>query len=408
MLRTDLRAQGDADLAAQILGEVEIRRALERIERDGVEDGARRQLLGTAMRLSADMAPDVHATVDACGRTLGLEASAETYVFPGPYFNAAAVRPERGRLLLLISSSLLESFDTDELRFVVGHELGHFLFEHHRLPVGVLLSGQFPVGAEVALRLFAWQRYAEISADRAGVQCAGGLAPASGALFKLASGLRGGRVRVLIEQFLAQVGDLRAEANQEMRRDAPPRPDWFSTHPFSPLRLRAAELFAASDAMAAGGSPRARLEEQVQELMTLMEPSYLQERSSVAEAMRRLLFAGGVAVAAATGEVEEHAIERLQRLLGPGSLPFDLKLDVIRGELPGRMREVKERVPPLRRAQVMRDLCVIAKADGRVNEAELQVLRSIAAGVEVDPALLTNTLEPGRSCAGAAAPASAT
>jgi Zn-dependent protease with chaperone function len=60
----------------------------------------------------------------------------EIFVYPEPRFNAAAVKPEKGRLLLMVSSALLEGFEPDELRFVAGHEVGHYLFDHHAIPTG--------------------------------------------------------------------------------------------------------------------------------------------------------------------------------------------------------------------------------------------------------------------------------
>jgi Tellurite resistance protein TerB/Peptidase family M48 len=394
----ELRAAGDRDLAEALLREPDIKAAIERLEREGNDPGARRQLLGSAIRLTPEMAPDVHGIIDGCRRTLGLDSPVEIYVYPGAVFNAAAVRPERGRLLILVASSLLEAFEPDELRFVTGHELGHDLFGHHRLPLAALIGGRTRLDAGLVLQLFAWQRYAEISADRAGVVCAGGLDPAASALFKLASGLRGGRVKVRIDQFIAQVGDLREESSRIDRDDTSTRTDWFATHPFSPIRLRAAELFAASDVIVRGGVPRAELEAQVQELMTLMRPSYLHERSGVAESMRRLLFAGGVAIAVASGTVNEAGIAALERLLGPGSLPAELKPEVIRADLPSRIEDVKTTVPPLRRTQVIRDLCLIARADGRADEGELRVIRDIGTAIGVDPAVVDRTIAAAPGC----------
>lgn len=388
--RIDLRADGDRDQAERILREPSVRSLIDKLDSKAEEMGMRRHLLATALRLTPEMAPDVHEILDSCRSTLGIDTPLETYVYPEQHFNAAAGRPERGRLFILLSAGLLEAFEPDELRFVVGHELGHFLFEHHRIPVAALLAGAAHTDAGLTLRLFAWQRYAEISSDRAGLVCAGGLEPAAAALFKLASGLRGSRVHVRVDQFLAQVGDLQEESERLARADEPVRSDWFATHPFSPLRLRAAEMCARSEIMKPGGTPRADLEAEVDELVRLMDPSYLQEHSEVAEAMRRLLLAGAVLIATASGDVVEAEIKALERLLGP--LPWKLNPEELRADLPRRIASLKEIVPPLRRAQVIRDLCVIAKADGDVSDAERTVLAEIAAAVGVDQVLLERML----------------
>ena len=385
--RTDLRAGGDRDLAQRILREPGVGGAIERYEKHAEEMGARRELLAKALRLTREMAPEVHEIVEACRAALGVATPLETYVYPELQYNAAAVRPERGRLFMMISAGLLEGFEPDELRFVVGHELGHHLFEHHKIPVGALLGPGIGEPG-LPLRLFAWQRYAEISSDRAGLLCAGGLEPAARGLFKLASGLRGTRVKVRIDQFLAQVGDLREESERLAKSNEPVRSDWFATHPFSPLRVRAAELCARSELVVPGGLARAALEAEVEELVRLMDPSYLRERSEPAEAMRRLLFAGAVLIAASGGEVSKEALKALEGLLGPGSIPWDVNPQAIREDLPRRIARVKETVPPLRRAQVIRDLCVIVRADRVVTEAEARILAEIADAVGVDGALV--------------------
>jgi Zn-dependent protease with chaperone function/tellurite resistance protein len=393
----DLRAAGDRQLAESLLREPIIRKALEKFDRLAEEMGSRRHLLATALRLTPEMAPDVHEIVEGCHRLLGLEAPLEVYVYPESAFNAAAVRPEQERIFVLFSAGLLEAFEPDELRFVAGHELGHHLFEHHKIPSVALLHGIVQTDPALVLQLFAWQRYAEISSDRTGLACAGGLEPAARALFKLASGLSGGRIKVRIDQFLAQVGDFRAESERLTKAHEPVRSDWFATHPFSPLRLRAAEVFSRSELMIPGGIRREQLEAEVEDVVRLMEPGYLQERSEVAEAMRRLLFAGAVLIATSSGGVDEQALAALERLLGPGAIPTEVNADAVRAQLPRWVQRVMEVVPPLRRAQVIRDLVVIARADGSIGELEQRVLHEIASAVGVDPSVIART-ETATSC----------
>ena len=382
-----LRAQGERELATAIRADRDVIKAMEKAAEHAKKGGARRQLLATSMRLTPEMAPDIASILDDTKEALGLEASIETYVYPSPSYNAAAVRPEDGRLFVMYSSALLEGFSPDELRFVVGHELGHHIFAHHDIPTGLLLRPENRVRPGLALQLFAWQRYAEVSCDRAGVVAAGGLRPAATALFKLASGLSSDKVKVRVDHFLSQLGDLKEEANRLDRSDSPARNDWFSTHPFSPLRLRAAELFVGSElAPTPGAMSRAELEAEVHELMTLMDPSYLQSKTTIAEAMRRLLFAGGILVAAATGEVEPSERSAIEELLGPGSVPSEVNTAAVREALPKRIEKVNEIVPSLRRVQIIRDLCLVAAADGSISSAERQVIDEIAKAIGVGEA----------------------
>ena len=393
-MRTDqLRARGDRDLAEQLLKDSTVIQAIKRMESQADRLGARHQLLATSLRLAPGMAPEVDEVMDTCRQRLGMDAPLETFVYPDATFNAAAVRPEGGRLFVMVSSSLLDDFETGELAFVVGHELGHHLFDHLSIPMAAVLEGKDRLDPGTLLKLFSWKRYAEISCDRAGLVCAGGLEPCLTALFKVASGLRGDRVQIRLEPVLQQLADLQEEARRLARTDEPVRADWFSTHPFSPMRLKAAELFAGSELMMEGGATADALEAQIQDLMDLMDPGYLQDRSEGAEAMRRLLFAGGVLLSVADGRVSKETLDALEEMLGLGSVPTSVNPQAVREDLQARISRVNELVPPLRRAQVIRDLCVVAQADGLVSGTETEILFELAAAVEVDRGMVSCSLD---------------
>lgn len=389
--RLDLRAQGEADLERTLLSDLTLKRSIDELEKQP-DLGARRHLLGTSVRVTRSMAPKLDALVERCRAALGVETTVETYVYPDASFNAGCVRPEQGRVFVMLSSALLEAFQEDELSFVLGHELGHHLFGHHRIPVRLLTGEGSTTPGPIVMQLFAWSRYAEISADRAGLVCAGGLEPVARCLFKLASGLRGSLVQVSADELIGQLGDMRAELQRETTVDEKPRGDWFATHPFSPLRLHAARHFSQSVSFGvAAGSSAAQLEAEVADLMSLMEPTYLSDKSEVAELMRRLLLAGGVVVAAASGDIAVKEREALEKFFGAGSCAA-VNVEALRKDLPRRSSDVKAKVPLLKRQQVVRDLCTIARADGLVEDAERAVLNELAAAVGVDAAFVERAL----------------
>jgi Zn-dependent protease with chaperone function len=194
-----LRCDSDLALHTALLQDRTVTRVNEQLER--LEDSSsersslRRRLLATSVRLSPTMAPDLHAIARDCGERLELGIDLELYVFASPTYNAMCFKPEDGRLFVMFASSLLEAFDESELKFVMGHELGHHIYHHHEIPIGYILRGQQRPDPRLALDLFTWSRYAEISADRAGAHCAADLLCVSRALFKLASGLGSGSIR---------------------------------------------------------------------------------------------------------------------------------------------------------------------------------------------------------------------
>lgn len=388
-----VRCESDLQLYEKLLADPTVRRVneqLARAEKEGGRPSLRRRLLSTSVRLSETMAPDLHLLARECSERLEMALQLELYVYPSPAFNAMCFKPEGDRLYVMFSSSLLESFEHDELKFVMGHELGHQVYHHHDVPIGYILRGAERPDARLALDLFTWSRYAEISSDRAGAHCSGSLQAVARALFKLASGLSSSAVRFRLDDFLGQVDAMQVEEGQPGQNA--PEEDWFSTHPFSPLRVKALQLFFASE-LGGGAGSRSDLENSVQTLMSLMEPSYLDGRTETAEAMRRLLFAGAVLMAAADGEISDEEKAVFEGFFGKGSLRDDLDVEALRADLDNRIRQVRESASSPQALQVIRDLCMVARAHGRAGAAERAVLDRIADGLGVSRGFVCHSMD---------------
>ena len=379
----ELRSKQDREIARQLMEVKDVKRINEMIEKREEEGpmGTRRRLLATSVRLSRGMAPWLHEMADDCIEKLGVEIPTELYVYSSPTYNAACVKPEDGRLFIMFSSSLLEAFEGSELKFVMGHELGHYLYGHHDIPIGYLLKGNPRPSPKLALQLTTWSRYAEISADRAGAHCAKDPEGVARSLFKLASGLSSKLVKFNIDEFMQQVDEMQIE-DAEPGQGAPPE-DWFMTHPFSPLRVRALRLYDSSVLAKKDGNSIDELEAGVQVLMTIMEPSYLEGRTDNAENMRRLLFAAALSVANANGDISEKEIAVFEKFFGKRTFSDDLNLERLADDLKDRIEQVKASTTTAQRMQIVRDLCTVANADKQVSNPELKVIMSIAEALDV-------------------------
>ena len=389
-----IRCENDLKIGQHLLDDVLVKRvkvSLDRLTEKGPM-GIRRQLLSTSVRLSRSMSPAVHTIADHCIEVLGVDIPLELYVYASPQFNAACFKPEEGRLFVMVSSSLLEAFDNNELMFVLGHEFGHHVYQHHDIPVGYILNGQQRPPASLALQLFTWARYAEISADRAGAYCANDLDAVARALFKLASGLTDNRVvNFDLAEFLRQLDEMQA-VDAEPGQGAPMQ-DWFSTHPFSPLRVKALQLFHQSGLMQDGGIGKTELEIGVQGMMGLMEPDYLEGQTEVAKIMRPLFIAGAIAVANARDGIGDREKSVLKEFMGESFSLDVLNIEKLIDALPKRIQLVKKHASITQRMQVIRDLSIVARAEGGVTDNELLVLYGIADGLEVPRSLVTNILD---------------
>ena len=136
--------------------------------------------LATAVRTSARQYPELHQIVAECATALDLYPVPELYVQQDPQPHAMAVGTDRP--IIVTTTGMLQLVDTDGLRFVVGHEVGHVLSGHalYRTVltqlVNISASIQWmPLGAwglrAIVLALHEWYRKAELSADRAGLLC---------------------------------------------------------------------------------------------------------------------------------------------------------------------------------------------------------------------------------------------
>ena len=386
MTTPNFRCEGDLALFNELMETDEVKSAIRKLD-DNPGAGVRRQLLATALRLTKSMSPKLHKMMDESVETLGVEIPVEIYVYNSPQFNAACLAPEDDTLLLMFSSSLLEKFQEQEVRFVMGHELGHHLFEHTSIPIGYLIKGPDPVGPRLAMKLFSWSRYAEISADRAGALCAQDANGTARALFKLASGLTTDLIEINIDEFAAQVDEMAIEEDDPAKRDSNEK-DWFMTHPFSPLRVKALKQFFASEIVTDGGTPIAQLESDTHALMEIMSPTYLQEKSEAAEAMRRVLFAAGCGVMNASNGISDKEIEAFDNLFGDGTFNDRLDLERLEESLDQRIRRANEVVPHGRRIHIIRDLVLIAVAGGRVTKKEREYVHRVGKKLKLSATII--------------------
>ena len=281
----------------------------------------------------------------------------------------------------------MERFSKEELTFVVGHEIGHVLFEHFDYPVRQILDEGETILAPIhAMKLYAWNRNAEISADRAGLLCCQNFEAVGRTFFKLSSGVTTDSLDFQLNAYIEQFVDL-----EEVLNDANHDPsDWYSSHPFSPLRIKALELFNKSETYATfNKSVTGEITEEVMELeikriMSLMEPENLEDNSEHSEKIQRLMFLGGYLISKADGVVDEAEIQALSSIVSPKV--FANCMMTIQGLTEQEMiNEVQQLTQDLdivlsvmQKLNILRDLSIISYADGHIDDREVNVLYNLA------------------------------
>ncbi len=400
-----IQVRREKTLRSELAEDFGVKKALQRIRelRAGKGYAYRRGLLSSALRLTRSMSPEIADTLNQCKEVIGYDANVELYVTNEPVFNATCYREQGGPTILTLSSRLLEAFTPAELKFVIGHELGHAALDHYALPmplVAALEEMGIPfVTRAVALRLYAWCRSAELSADRIGLICAQDAEAAASGFFKLASGMSSPRVKPDLSTFARQVESLAsAPEAREKIRDDDVYLDCFSTHPYNPVRVRACWAFSRSEpylrSLNRGAEAAMSLddvEKIIDEDMRLMEPTYLQEKNDTSDILRRLLYTAGIAVAAAYGGIQPTELEAIAKLLGPDMDDAPRDPDKVIADLDARIKAARD-VPIMSRAQLVQHLTIVAAADGEVQEQEMLVMERVAQGLGVDTFVIHQTI----------------
>jgi Zn-dependent protease with chaperone function len=209
--------------------------------------------LGGAVRASERQFPHIFELVRDGSYVLDLPDVPEVYVTQNPLVNAMALG--RDKPFIVINTGLVNLYDPEELRWVIGHELGHILSGHAVYRTMLLWLIQLasriawtPIGLGLSAIIWGleeWFRKSELSCDRAGLLAGQDVDAARRALMKLAGG--------------AQLSELNPDAFREQAHEYDAVPDLRdsilkilqlqgNTHPFAVVRFAELDYWATHGA----------------------------------------------------------------------------------------------------------------------------------------------------------------
>lgn len=140
-----------------------------------------------------------------------------------------------------VNSGLLQLMNDDELRFVIGHEIGHLINGDSEMKH--LVDFVFPEEAAMPLALRykvqLWSQLAELEADRYGFVACQNLDQCVSAFFKMTTGLNLEQINMDIQTLI--------ESNKERLKFFKGDTGYnsFEDHPVNPIRIEAINLFAS-------------------------------------------------------------------------------------------------------------------------------------------------------------------
>lgn len=392
---------GDRNYIEEFMADPDIQSAVTELKQRNPVAQSRKRLLKTSLRVTPILAPALYNIGRRCSEKLGLVKQIEFYIYQSEEFNAACYPPDNDRYYIIISSGLVQKFDEAELAFVIGHEIGHALFGHSRFsPRLILDQGVDYLSPLHAMKLFAWSRCAEISADRIGLLCCGDFDAAARCFFKLSSGITTSTIDFKLQEYIKQFIDLK-DIIKETEVDPE---DWYSTHPFGPLRIMALELFQKSCTYRSllneqgGEVTEADLENQIMNILTLMEPTYLDSSDENGRKIQEFMFLAGYLVMISDGEVKPEEIHSLSRIINPEVFAESMKTvnGTEEGPVIERLKELGDDINALfstiQKLNILKDLCVISNSDGAIDESEVRNLYGLAGLLGIKESFIDKTI----------------
>ena len=161
----------------------------------------RAYMFGHYVMVGPDQFPHLHKMVVEGSAALGLEEAPTTFIYnSNGVMNAMALRLVGRHRYVWLTSALIDADNDEQIRFVIGHELGHHAAGHlDQMSNFLKLPAHF-----VPLLSQAYSRAREMTCDRVGAMLAGNLVASCSALQMLASGSAKLNQSMNLRSFLAQ------------------------------------------------------------------------------------------------------------------------------------------------------------------------------------------------------------
>ena len=241
-IRIPLEIQIGQELYQQIQGKI-LETILREAKVEKTENYFKNILQGHSFKVNEKLAPRLYDSFIEVMKRLDFKEPVEFFITNNPELNAFAVsRLESDESHIInINSGLIDKVDDDELKFIVGHEIGHLISNNAN--IAQLLDFVFVDRAETPLmmqhKIAVWDKLSELTADRFGFIACGKLDKVLSCFFKMASGLSVERLNFDPKAFSIENEEILKYFKETGSGN-------LLSHPINPIRIKAIELFEIS------------------------------------------------------------------------------------------------------------------------------------------------------------------
>ena len=338
---------------------------LKKIQTSSADTYWRSSMEGHSLKVQEDLLPDFYRLCHDVKKKLRFEEPVDFYITGDSSVNAFSVAAEgKGEPNIVnVNSALFDLMTEEELRFVIGHELGHLINKDTKLNRLVRFvfppEAAVPVSLQYKIRLH--DQLAELVADRYGYMATDDLGVCVTAFFKLASGLDLVKMNVSLDALIA---DNNRRLNYFLKDKGISR----ATHPVNPIRVQALNLFSTMETQQG-------LNDGMEELISILLKV---GDSELDEYTAQFIVSAGILVAnidKALNLEEYHAI--IENLADPKIFPRKFIEEVMKGDIMKTFNDSVEnilKINPGMREDMLEYMIQIVISDKTISNEEMNML----------------------------------
>ncbi len=355
-------------------------------------------LLSTAIKI--DRHPEIREVIQSISILVGTYSDIHVFLYQNALPDARCYTQKKAgsgkkELIVLVSQHFFNDLTIKEKMAIIGHELAHMLYGHTEYPKNFIMEGKYP--KEVKSDVNKWSICCEISCDVLGYVAAGrDAASFNSAMIKYTTGIKSGNDKLINQKFidmvLAQYDEINASVHTSM----------LSSHPITPLRVKLIEEISKTNLLKNYGTPlyqssTAMVKEFNHTIDKVVKDVYPQ-LFPVERGHKKIIRNLCTAVAISDGKIDERELAFLKNELNlpesTASLMASIKQRVqASGGFVYLVQQLLDEAVTLTRTNKLTGnqianliiICTnVAKADGRVEDSEIDCIAYYAAKFGID------------------------
>ncbi len=193
-------------------------------------------------KITKEMTPKLFKLCNDVKKKLKFKEKIDFFIINSPEMNAFAIPSQSKEYAnrIGIHSTIIDKMDDDELRFIVGHEIGHLVCKTYKVnQIMRFIFQKKQPNILLRQKFMFWEKLNELSADRFGLIANENVEKAISSFFKLISGLPKNIIKFDLGKFIKQNKAILESHTNELQAQN-------STHPIPALRVISLDNFSRS------------------------------------------------------------------------------------------------------------------------------------------------------------------